>query len=115
MSFLWVFGAIGLAVLFLVARFALLLKSWASPKLPPVPQPKRTGQKKTYSTEHPEVVIIGGGVVGGTMAIQFARQGRQVVLVERQLVAPERIVGEFLQPAGYRKMIELGIEGMNFS
>lgn len=32
-------------------------------------------------------------------------------MVERDLREPNRIVGELLQPGGYLKLIELGIEG----
>lgn len=32
-------------------------------------------------------------------------------VIERDLSEPDRIVGELLQPGGYLKLIELGIEG----
>lgn len=32
-------------------------------------------------------------------------------MIERDLREPNRIVGELLQPGGYLKLIELGIEG----
>lgn len=32
-------------------------------------------------------------------------------MVERDLNEPDRIVGELLQPGGYLKLIELGLEG----
>ncbi|KAM7479073.1 hypothetical protein LguiA_027286 [Lonicera macranthoides] len=38
------------------------------------------------------------------------RDGRQVHLIERNLSEPNRIVGELLQPGGYLKLIELGLE-----
>lgn len=33
-------------------------------------------------------------------------------VIERDLTEPDRIVGELLQPGGYLKLIELGLEGM---
>lgn len=33
-------------------------------------------------------------------------------MIERDLKEPDRIVGELLQPGGYLKLIELGLEGM---
>lgn len=33
-------------------------------------------------------------------------------MIERDLTEPDRIVGELLQPGGYLKLIELGLEGM---
>jgi hypothetical protein len=92
-------------------RLATTLHRWASVASPRLPTPASTGTKRTYTAENPEVIIIGAGVVGATMAIQFGRQGRQVTVVERYLQVPDRIVGEFLQPGGFNKMVELGIDG----
>ena len=40
-----------------------------------------------------------------------ARQPREEVLcVERDCAEPKRIVGELLQPGGYKKLKELGLE-----
>ncbi|KAK6160573.1 hypothetical protein DH2020_003954 [Rehmannia glutinosa] len=36
--------------------------------------------------------------------------GRRVRVIERDLTEPDRIVGELLQPGGYLKLIELGLE-----
>lgn len=33
-------------------------------------------------------------------------------VIERDLTEQDRIVGELLQPGGYLKLIELGLEGM---
>lgn len=33
-------------------------------------------------------------------------------VIERDLTEPDRIIGELLQPGGYLKLIELGLEGM---
>lgn len=111
MALNWVLGTLT-AILFafglVVAR---TLNNWANSHVPPLPTPTRTGKKKAYSAENPEVLIVGGGVVGATMAVQFGKQGRHVVVIERHMEAPDRIVGEFLQPGGWNKMIELGIDG----
>lgn len=40
------------------------------------------------------------------------QQGRRVHVIERDLTEPDRIVGELLQPGGYLKLIELGLEGV---
>ena len=39
------------------------------------------------------------------------QDGRRVHVIERDLTEPDRIVGELLQPGGYLKLIELGLEG----
>ena len=44
---------------------------------------------------------------------QFLKDGRRVHVIERDLTEPDRIVGELLQPGGYLKLVELGLEGMH--
>lgn len=44
--------------------------------------------------------------------LNFLKDGRRVHVIERDLREPDRIVGELLQPGGYLKLIELGLEGM---
>ncbi|XP_053183312.1 squalene monooxygenase [Scomber japonicus] len=59
----------------------------------------------------PDVVIVGAGVLGSAMAAVLARDGRRVTVVERDMKEPDRIVGELLQPGGYRALRDLGLEG----
>jgi len=40
------------------------------------------------------------------------KDARRVHVIERDLREPDRIVGELLQPGGYLKLVELGLEGM---
>ncbi|CAI9765439.1 unnamed protein product [Fraxinus pennsylvanica] len=48
---------------------------------------------------------------GGTdVVIVGAGDGRRVHVIERDLTQPDRIVGELLQPGGYLKLVELGME-----
>ena len=62
-------------------------------------------------TEHHEadVVVVGAGILGSALAITFARQGRSVILLERSLKEPDRIVGELLQPGGVEALRKLGL------
>ena len=55
-------------------------------------------------------MIVGAGVLGSAMAAVLARDGRRVTIIERDLREPDRIVGELLQPGGYRALKELGLE-----
>lgn len=57
-----------------------------------------------------DVVIVGAGVAGAALACTLAKDGRRVHVIERDLSEPDRIVGELLQPGGYLKLIELGLE-----
>ncbi|KAF1991263.1 ERG1 squalene epoxidase [Aulographum hederae CBS 113979] len=56
-----------------------------------------------------DVLIVGAGVAGSAAAKAFARQGRNVLLLERSLKTPDRIVGELLQPGGVASLKELGM------
>ncbi|PRQ22086.1 putative squalene monooxygenase [Rosa chinensis] len=67
-------------------------------------QPEMEEEKST------DVVIVGAGVAGAALAYTLAKEGRRVHVIERDLTEPDRIVGELLQPGGYLKLIELGLE-----
>lgn len=62
-----------------------------------------------------EVVIVGAGILGCALASAFGKQGRHVLLLERDLSEPERIVGELLQPGGVSALEKLGLGGDFFS
>jgi squalene monooxygenase len=55
--------------------------------------------------------VVGAGVAGTALAYRQGKEGRRVLLLERDLTQPDRIVGELLQPGGYLKLKELGLEG----
>ncbi|XP_022869491.1 squalene monooxygenase-like [Olea europaea var. sylvestris] len=57
-----------------------------------------------------DVIIVGAGVAGAALAYTLGKEGRRVHVIERDLTEPDRIVGELLQPGGYLKLIELGLE-----
>ncbi|KAF2294291.1 hypothetical protein GH714_008925 [Hevea brasiliensis] len=61
----------------------------------------------SYNTD---ILIVGAGVAGSALAYALGKDGRQVHVIERDLSEPDRIVGELLQPGGYLKLIELGLE-----
>ncbi|CAF9909936.1 MAG: Squalene epoxidase [Heterodermia speciosa] len=56
-----------------------------------------------------DVVVVGAGILGTALAITFARQGRSVILLEKSLKEPDRIVGELLQPGGVEALKVLGL------
>jgi squalene monooxygenase len=56
-----------------------------------------------------DVVVVGAGVFGCAMAHTLANQGRSVLLLERWMKEPDRIVGELLQPGGVFALRELGL------
>ncbi|KAL2322345.1 hypothetical protein Fmac_026724 [Flemingia macrophylla] len=65
----------------------------------------------TVTTTAPtDVIIVGAGVAGSALAWTLAKDGRRVHVIEKDLREPERIIGEVLQPGGYLKLLELGLE-----
>ncbi|KAI4315103.1 hypothetical protein L6164_027949 [Bauhinia variegata] len=68
------------------------------------------GECKSDTSSGTDVIIVGAGVAGSVLAHTLGKDGRRVHVLERDLTEPDRIVGELLQPGGYLKLIELGLE-----
>lgn len=56
-----------------------------------------------------DAIVVGAGVLGSALATTLARQGRDVLLIERDYSEPDRIVGELLQPGGVSALEALGL------
>lgn len=61
--------------------------------------------------QHADIVIVGAGIVGCAAAVAFGKQGRSVILLEKSLKEPDRIVGELLHPGGVNALKKLGMKG----
>ena len=59
---------------------------------------------------NPEVVVVGAGMAGASIATVLARAGIQVLLLERQRAYRDRVRGEFLAPWGILEARALGLE-----
>ncbi|KAK3943811.1 squalene monooxygenase [Diplogelasinospora grovesii] len=70
----------------------------------------RNAERRTKYHEG-DVVVVGAGVFGCAIAYALANQGRSVILLERWMYEPDRIVGELLQPGGVAALKKLGLEG----
>ncbi|KAJ8773240.1 hypothetical protein K2173_028417 [Erythroxylum novogranatense] len=68
------------------------------------------GECRSVDASDVDVIIVGAGVAGAALAHTLGKDGRRVHVIERDLTEPDRIVGELLQPGGYLKLIELGLE-----
>lgn len=77
----------------------------------PLPSPMCPSHSLIRRHDHhtSDVIIVGAGILGCSLAITFARQGRSVTLLEKSLKQPDRIVGELLQPGGVEALEKLGI------
>ncbi|KAI8988236.1 squalene epoxidase-domain-containing protein [Mycotypha africana] len=57
-----------------------------------------------------DIIIVGAGILGCAAAKAFGSDGRRVLLLERDLSEPDRIVGELLQPGGINALKSLRLE-----
>ncbi|KAK6117410.1 hypothetical protein DH2020_048866 [Rehmannia glutinosa] len=74
---------------------------WSDPK---------NGESGPEEEFDPDIIIVGAGVAGAALAYTLGKDGRRVRVIERDLSEPDRIVGEVLQPGGYLKLLELGLQ-----
>ncbi|GAB4846850.1 Squalene epoxidase 1 [Ancistrocladus abbreviatus] len=78
--------------------------------------PQEVARSSDYGDYRPDgkpqtdIIIVGAGVAGAALAHTLGKEGRRVHVIERDLSEPHRIVGELLQPGGYLKLIELGLQ-----
>ena len=81
------------------------------PSSPPPSLPEHLSEKALRRKEHhtADVVVVGAGILGTAIAITLARQSRSVILLEKSLKEPDRIVGELLQPGGVEALEKLGL------
>jgi len=57
-----------------------------------------------------DVIVVGAGIAGSSLAYAMGKQGRKVLVVERDLTTPDTFRGELLQPGGIKKLKELGLQ-----
>jgi 2-polyprenyl-6-methoxyphenol hydroxylase-like FAD-dependent oxidoreductase len=59
-----------------------------------------------------DVVIVGGGIGGSTLAKALAEDGRDVVVLEASTEYEDRVRGESMQPWGVAEARELGVDAV---
>jgi menaquinone-9 beta-reductase len=60
---------------------------------------------------NPDVVVVGAGIAGASVAAVLARGGVEVLLLERQRAFRDRVRGEYMAPWGVLEARALGLEG----
>ena len=62
----------------------------------------------------PDIVVAGGGLAGTALATLFARDGKQVVVIDKDMGEQETMAGEILQPGTYKALQRMRLEGSLF-
>ncbi len=57
----------------------------------------------------PDVVVVGAGIAGGALGTVLAREGLDVVILERALEHTDRVRGEYMHPWGVAELHTLGL------
>lgn len=60
------------------------------------------------SSDHFDVIVVGGGPSGSAMGWSLARRGVRVAIVERASFPREKVCGDFVEPAGLRILDAMG-------
>ncbi|MGT2504157.1 NAD(P)/FAD-dependent oxidoreductase [Bradyrhizobium guangxiense] len=56
-----------------------------------------------------DVIVVGGGPAGSTIAWALARRGVRVAVIERAIFPREKVCGDFIEPAGVRLLERMGV------
>jgi geranylgeranyl reductase family protein len=56
-----------------------------------------------------DVIVVGGGPAGATMAWVLAKQGVKVAVLERAQFPREKVCGDFVEPGGLRLLARMGV------
>ncbi|MGH3528774.1 MAG: NAD(P)/FAD-dependent oxidoreductase, partial [Pseudonocardiaceae bacterium] len=61
-------------------------------------------------SESTDVVVVGGGIAGSSLATVLARDGYQVVVLERQTTYRDKVRGEWMACWGVAELLRLDLE-----
>ena len=56
-----------------------------------------------------DLIVVGGGIGGSTLAEVMARAGRSVLVLEQSEVFEDRVRGEWIAPWGVKEVQRLGL------
>jgi len=61
------------------------------------------------ATRDTDVIVVGGGPGGSTLAWELARRGIDVILLERTRFPREKVCGDYVEPRGLRILQRMGV------
>src|SRR5947209_8568379 len=79
-----------------------------TPRRIPVAGPVDGGQATMSGSA--DVVVVGGGIAGSSLATVLARDRYQVVVLERQTTYRDKVRGEWMACWGVAELLRLGLE-----
>ena len=97
-------------VLVMVASFACLLYYFGFFGVSFVARERFEPSVSSTGTHDADVVIVGAGTAGAALGVALAKQGRKVIVIEKNCAIQDRIVGELMQPGGLDALQKLGLD-----
>ena len=76
--------------------------------------PWQLGPPPKFSSSDPDVVVVGGGVLGASIAARFGMDGKRVVMIERDMGIEDTFRGEVMLPGGIVCLDKMGMKGILF-
>ncbi|XP_072043897.1 squalene monooxygenase-like [Amphiura filiformis] len=70
----------------------------------------KLGPPPIFSGSDPDIIVVGGGILGATFAARLGMDGKRVVMIERDMGTPETFRGEILLPGGRVALEKLGMK-----
>ena len=56
-----------------------------------------------------DIIVVGAGVAGGVYAASQSKD-KKILVIERDLTEPDRIIGELMQPGGVQSLEQMGLK-----
>jgi menaquinone-9 beta-reductase len=78
-----------------------------SPRVPD--EALRVRDTRLGPVEHADVVVVGAGPGGATVAAHLARRGRDVIVIDKETFPRDKVCGDGLTPRVVRELLDLGL------
>ena len=65
--------------------------------------------KPSITNKDYDIIIVGAGIAGCALGSVLAKANKKVLVIERDMSEPDRIIGELLQPGGVQHLKDLGL------